>query len=147
MVTTRLSAFVLLLVLLAWSGALRADDFGTPGQSTHRMAGVGVALRNQTRAHPQGDTGQSSIAHLVVTGIIPGSPAEKIGLRVGDEIISVDDEKVAGLKFSYAVDTLIRGELDSVVKITLRRAGASGLMTFVMNRTIVPTEQKRRVQP
>ena len=35
---------------------------------------------------------------VLVSGVLPGSPAEKAGLKTGDRIVSVDGEKVGGLE-------------------------------------------------
>ncbi len=35
---------------------------------------------------------------VLISGVLPASPAEKAGLRQGDRIIGVDDEKVSGLE-------------------------------------------------
>lgn len=58
----------------------------------------------------------------VVTRVLPGSPAAATGLRVGDEIVSVDGEKTAGRPLSEVVQK-IRGPEGSLVRLTVRREG------------------------
>ncbi len=53
---------------------------------------------------------------------IPGSPAERAGLRTGDLIVRVDEQPLAGLPLSDAIARM-RGEPGTVVAITVRRTG------------------------
>lgn len=53
---------------------------------------------------------------------IPGSPAERAGLRAGDLIVRVDEQPLAGLPLSDAIARM-RGEPGTVVAITVRRTG------------------------
>jgi S1-C subfamily serine protease len=65
-----------------------------------------------------------------VSGVLPGSPAEKVGIVTGDRIISVDGEKVtsledySGILKSHAPGdeikvTLVRGAEQRTVTVTL----------------------------
>jgi S1-C subfamily serine protease len=62
--------------------------------------------------------------HVVIGGLAPGGPAERAGVRLGDLILEVDGERVAGL-----VETFRRiwgaGPAGSEVTLTLSRRGAS----------------------
>jgi carboxyl-terminal processing protease len=53
---------------------------------------------------------------------IPGSPAERAGLRAGDLIVRVDEQPLTGLPLSDAIARM-RGEPGTVVAITVRRTG------------------------
>jgi len=46
----------------------------------------------------------------------PDRPTQQVGLRRGDEIISVDGTHVTGKTFEQVV-TMIRGELGTIVKL------------------------------
>lgn len=55
-----------------------------------------------------------------VVNVLEGTPAEKAGLKDGDIIVKVDDEDVTGMKTSD-VASRVRGEMDTVVKLSLLR--------------------------
>lgn len=60
--------------------------------------------------------------HLQVTSVLPASPAAAGGIRVGDEIVSLDGKAVADLSVSQVV-TKMRGDVGTQLRIGLRRAG------------------------
>jgi S1-C subfamily serine protease len=70
--------------------AERRDDFEQDpgGQGQKRRAWLGF--------FPQGHQGS-----VVVTGVLPGSPAEQAGLERGDLILSLDGEPVSSLRELY----------------------------------------------
>ncbi len=59
---------------------------------------------------------------LTIVSPMPGSPAEKAGLKAGDEILKVDGEDVTGLA-ANAVLQRVLGPAGSKVVLTLRREG------------------------
>ncbi|MDO8649359.1 MAG: S41 family peptidase [Candidatus Peregrinibacteria bacterium] len=60
---------------------------------------------------------------LIIVSPLPSSPAEKAGLKPGDEIIAADDKSLAGLSFEDAVSR-VRGPKGTSVKLRIRREGA-----------------------
>lgn len=59
---------------------------------------------------------------LVVTGLSPGGPAEKAGLRQGDKLLWINDTQVADVKISHQkVADLVRGKKGSSVMIWVKR--------------------------
>ena len=58
-----------------------------------------------------------------ISAVIPGNPAEAAGLMDGDAILAVDGEDVQGLTQDEVV-LKIRGPIDTVVTLTVQRAGA-----------------------
>jgi carboxyl-terminal processing protease len=66
---------------------------------------------------------------------IQGSPADEAGLRAGDEIVAIDGREV-GADVSGAIEHM-RGVSGSAVKLTIRRTGSTGLMTFALRRANV----------
>ena len=61
----------------------------------------------------------------LVIGVFDGSPAEKGGLKEGDEIVAVDGKPTAGHEIDEIV-SWVRGEAGTTVKVTVR-AGATGV--------------------
>jgi carboxyl-terminal processing protease len=73
------------------------------------LVGVGVELRSD---------GES----LLITRVIPGSPAEENGLKVNDRILAVDGNSTQGRDTNSAAD-LIPGKEGTAVTLTIRSAG------------------------
>ena len=59
---------------------------------------------------------------LTVTSPIPGSPAEKAGLKPGDQIIAIDGEDMTGINPELARRKVL-GPAGTVVVLTIRREG------------------------
>jgi carboxyl-terminal processing protease len=62
---------------------------------------------------------------VVVLAPIPGSPAQKGGVKAGDEILAVDEKPLHGMAVDKIV-RLMRGAPGTKVKITLRHKTAAG---------------------
>ncbi len=69
--------------------------------------------------------------NIVVTETLLNSPAEKSGLKPGDQIIKIDGKDVAGLTLQNAVE-LIRGVAGTKVNLTIQRSGTT--MEFDLTR-------------
>jgi carboxyl-terminal processing protease len=85
--------------------------------------GIGASIT--TRAPDGTDGGCSPLGPecaLVITDTLQGSPAEGAGLKADDVIAAIDGESVDGLSVDEARD-LIRGPRDTVVTLTIERAG------------------------
>lgn len=82
-----------------------------------KFAGVGIALKADEA------TGQVS-----VTAVLPGSPALKSGVHVGDQLLDVDDAPLpSGKELEFAVK-LLRGPVGTPVSATVRRGAAGDLI-------------------
>ncbi|MEK7113068.1 MAG: S41 family peptidase [Patescibacteria group bacterium] len=85
-------------------------------------------------------------AQLTVIAPLPGSPAEKVGVKAGDSIIGIKDEGkeiergTIGISLSEAVQ-IIRGKAGSKVTLTLLREGQSEpiVVEIVREKFNVPT--------
>jgi carboxyl-terminal processing protease len=73
---------------------------------------------------------------LVVLSPIEGSPAERAGIRSGDVIVSVDGKDPSAEPLDKLVKRL-RGAPGSRVKVGIRRAGVTDLLTFDLARELV----------
>lgn len=59
---------------------------------------------------------------IVIISPIPGSPAEKAGIRPGDTVLKVNGQSIEGMSISETV-TLIRGPRDTAVKLEILHKG------------------------
>jgi len=74
---------------------------------------------------------------LTVVAPIPGTPAERMGLRTGDKIIQIDGKTAYGIA-EEDVFKRIRGPKDSIVKLTVRRDGVDEPLEFNVKRAKIP---------
>lgn len=89
------------------------------------FGGIGVDLEG----HPEGAR---------IAGVDPGRPAAAAGLLVGDRIVAVDGEAVAGAP-ARQVERLLRGPIDEPVDVVVIRIGLPEPMEIRVGRTrIVP---------
>lgn len=77
-----------------------------------------------------------------------GTPAELAGLRPGDLIVRIDARPVRDMTLAEAVSAM-RGEVGSVVELTIRRPGSVELMHFSLVRSLieVPSVSARMLEP
>ncbi len=66
---------------------------------------------------------------------IDGSPAQRAGLRRGDEIVSIDGVEIGG--DLAAATAHMRGAPGSTVRLTIRRRGSAALLEFTLRRAQV----------
>ncbi|MBR5905568.1 MAG: S41 family peptidase [Bacteroidales bacterium] len=74
----------------------------------------------------------------VVIEVIPGGPAEKIGMLAGDRLLKVDTTNIAGVKFPQ--DSMVRrmkGPSGTKVTVTVKRG--SEVIPFEITRDKIPT--------
>ncbi len=75
---------------------------------------------------------------LVIIAPIAGSPAEKVGLRPNDQIVTINGEETANLSVDEAV-TKIRGEIGTKVKLGLVRDGEPKEVEITRAQVNVPS--------
>ncbi len=76
---------------------------------------------------------------IYVLSPISGGPSEKVGLMAGDKIITVDGEKVAGVKITNrGVIDRLRGPKGTEVKVGIKRPGTSNILSFTIVRDKIP---------
>ena len=76
-------------------------------QLSGKYVGVGIVLQDEGK-------------NVVVTAPIPGSPADKAGMRTGDVLIGVNGKSVKGQDLS-AIAKKVRGPAGTKVEISVRR--------------------------
>ncbi|MGB3976859.1 MAG: S41 family peptidase [bacterium] len=79
---------------------------------------------------------------LLVIAPIEESPAWRLGIRAGDVIEEIEGETVAGITNNEVIKRL-RGEKGSIVKIGIRRKGASELLHFSVRREKIALNSAR----
>lgn len=70
---------------------------------------------------------------LTIQSPIPGSPAEKAGLRAGDVIVKINDKDMTGVDPEVARQQVL-GPAGSVVHLTVARKGEESLLEFDVTR-------------
>ena len=73
---------------------------------------------------------------LTVISPLPGSPAEKTGIKSLDKIIEIDGISTAGMDLDQAVN-LIRGDQGTTVVLTIAREGLNELKEITVTRETI----------
>ena len=95
-----------------WANYMNAEEYAAYSQSMQgNLVGIGVQVAY--------DIESNSIEILLV---MPGSPAEKMGLKIGDRIVGVEGKRVEDIGYNAATDA-IKGEAGTQVKLTILRDG------------------------
>lgn len=76
---------------------------------------------------------------LTINSTVPGGPSEKVGIRAGDKIISVDGEVISGTGLTNErVHKYLRGPKGTKVTVSVKRKGVSTPLDFVITRDKIP---------
>lgn len=76
---------------------------------------------------------------IYVVDVIPGGPSERAGIMAGDRITHIDDTLYAGKKITTdKVFKKLRGERNSIVKLTIARRGTKEPLHFTIKRDDIP---------
>lgn len=76
---------------------------------------------------------------LAIINPVPGSPSEKVGIKAGDRILYADETPIFGKNIT--TDTLVgllKGEINSSVKLKIFRRGSKKLLDFNIQRGHIP---------
>ncbi len=111
--------------------AYRASLASLVGQ----FEGIGAFITTRDAAGAEGCTPVSASCHVVVAGTIPGSPAERVGLRAGDAILAVDSRSLIGRTIDQVVG-LVRGPRGTAVTLRIAR-GAGAPFELHVTRAII----------
>ena len=106
-----------------------------------RVLRDGKEIQLLARPTPQGrfqvgDLGVLPDVYPLVAAVVPGSPAEQVGIKAGDLILALNGERMV---FSAEVSEAITNSLGKPVEIRIRRDGAEHAYTV----TPVHDEQQR----
>ena len=125
-----------------------------------RFAGIGATLKTEISPavqEAQGkhlscpicgtDVSDLSYYKIMVVSTIPGSPAEKGGVLVGDHITKIDDKTTAGMTTTDAA-TNIRGPIGTKVTLTIIREGVKDPVVITLTRANIEIESvEHRIMP
>src|SRR6266446_2306163 len=90
------------------------------------LVGIGAMVGQDTK------TGQ-----LIVTSTLPGSPAEKVGIKSGDIIVAVNGASVVGKDQNTIIGLIDAGPAGTSVSVTLKRPSTNQVLTFKMTREVI----------
>lgn len=80
---------------------------------------------------------QNDTVHVI--SVIPGGPAEKVGMLAGDRIVSVDDSLFVGKKVNNDnTRELLKGPKGSTVRLGVKRSYEPDLLSFSVVRGDIP---------
>jgi carboxyl-terminal processing protease len=113
----------------------RYTQFFTPAEfkafnealDPQKIGGIGVMIE------PDPTSGFIRISY-----VLPGTPAERAGVRVGDVIAAVGASSTKGLTVE-AASGLLRGKAGTVVSLSIRRAGAASTVSITREDVQPPT--------
>ncbi|HMN06510.1 MAG TPA: S41 family peptidase [Flavobacteriales bacterium] len=76
---------------------------------------------------------------IYVVDVIAGGPSERVGIRAGDRVVSVNKETVAGTNIkNQDVMKLLRGPKGTKVNVGILRQGERDLLDFSITRDKIP---------
>ncbi len=76
---------------------------------------------------------------LLVVQTISGCPAEKVGVRAGDQMIRINDTVMAGVGVQNSdIMKRLRGKRGTTVEVSMLRKGVSELIDFKIERDKIP---------
>lgn len=76
---------------------------------------------------------------IIIIEPIAGGPSEKVGLKAGDRILTIDKEKVSGINITTAgVRSRLMGAKGTKVNINVLRKGEKELLDFTIIRDKIP---------
>ncbi len=76
---------------------------------------------------------------VIVMSVIHGGPSERVGIKAGDRIITIDDSLVAGQHIDQNdIVKMLRGPRGTKVMVGIKRKGADHLLKFEITRDKIP---------
>ena len=102
-----------------------ADMSDLKMMTTGKYAGIGAVIRQYTGRD-----------YIYIDEPYEGMPAQRYGLKAGDEILSINGESMKGKASAYVSDHL-RGEADSKLTVTVRRIGVPDSLDIEIVRSVI----------
>lgn len=80
---------------------------------------------------------------IYIISPISGGPSERVGIRAGDRIITIEEENVAGIGITgKGVRDRLLGEKDTKVQVGIKRKGVEKLISFTITRDKIPIHSR-----
>ena len=123
-----------------YSSYLTSDEYRLSLQGiSGQFEGIGAQIATQANDGTQGCATLGPDCHLLILDSLPGSPAERAGLKGGDLVLEADGVSLDGLTVSAARDR-IRGPKGTVVTLTIRR-GSDDPFPLSITRDVVQQKE------
>jgi carboxyl-terminal processing protease len=87
-----------------------------------KISGIGVMI-----------AADEASGNVHLTYVVPGTPAERAGLRVGDVLVAIDGTALKGMTVENA-SRLLRGRAGTLVAVNVQRPGEQQAMAFTIKR-------------
>ena len=91
-------------------------------QLSGKLIGIGISLQQDAKTK-----------QITISATIPGTPADKAGIKRGDIIIAVNGTNVVGKDINTVIP-LIKGPVGTNVTLTVLRPSTNQTLTFTMKR-------------
>ena len=76
---------------------------------------------------------------IIIVEPISGGPSEKVGIKAGDRILTINKEKVTGIKITTTgVRSRLMGPKGTKVNVTVYRKGEKDILDFTIIRDKIP---------
>ena len=109
---------------------LVADEYReTEDELTNAFTGVGIQV-------------EARDGHIVIIAPIPGTPAERAGLRRGDQLTKIDGEPLVNPTLDSTIK-LVRGEPGSLVTLSVFRPSQNRAIDFAVRRERIQLDSVR----
>jgi carboxyl-terminal processing protease len=107
-----------------------ADEFReTEDELSNTFNGVGIQVEERN-------------GHVVIVAPIAGSPADRAGLRRGDQLVKIDGEPLQNPSLDSTIK-LVRGETGSLVTLTIFRPSQNRTIDYPLRRERIKMESVR----
>jgi carboxyl-terminal processing protease len=90
----------------------------------------------------------SEAEYLTIIAPMPGSPAERVGLQPGDEVVAIDGEDMTGIDPSLAIQRIL-GPAGTTVRLTILRPGETDTFEVEVERAHIdlPNVESEMLDP
>jgi len=112
------------------SSFMRADEFReTEEELTNAFTGVGIQVEQRDN-------------QIVIIAPIPGTPAERAGVRGGDRLVKIDGQPLVTPTLDSTIK-LVRGEPGSLVTLTVFRPSKNKTIDYALHREHIRLDSVR----